>query len=231
MKFALALTLFVSLNISAAIDPVDLLKKVDEVRNPSGSFSMTVDIESSDVKEPSSFEVSLKGNDKTLIKTLSPIRDRGRNLLMLEENMWVYLPNLNRAVRVSLSQKLTGQAANGDIARTRWKDDYTPTIEKEGKDEVILFLTANKKGLTYDKLRVWVKKSSSEPVRAELLSVSGKVLKTAKYEDYKQMAGRVRPTRIVIEDALKATSKSTMFIRSMTEKPFSDSLFNQKNLK
>lgn len=228
-----SLLVFVSLLTSfawAASDPVEVLKKVDEIRNPSGSFGMVVDIQSSDSSDISSFEVSLKGNNKTLIKTLQPARDRGRNLLMLDENMWVYIPNIKRAVRVSLAQKLTGQAANGDISRMRWSEDYTPTLESEDDKEIVLFLKANKKGLTYDQLKVWAKKSNFDPIKAEFLGVNGKVLKTAVYSDFKSMAGRVRPSRMDITDAIKTDSKSTLLIKQMEEKSFSDSLFHQKNL-
>ena len=68
---------------------------------------------------------------------------------MLDENMWVFIPNLKRSVRVGLSQKLTGQAANGDISRMRWSGDYTPKLLKETKKSWLLHLQAKKKGLTH----------------------------------------------------------------------------------
>lgn len=223
-------TFFYSLTVLADVTPDEILKKVDEVRNPSGSYEMTVDIESSDSSDISTFEVSLKGNDKTLIKTTRPIKDRGRNMLMLEENMWVFIPNIKRSVRVSLAQKLTGLAANGDIARMRWSDDYSAKIEKQDKNEYVLFLSANKKGLTYDQLRVWVNSKNYYPIRVEYLSLNQKILKTARYEDFKQLAGRVRPSKIEIQDSINNNLKSTIFIRHMAEKEFNDSIFNQKNL-
>ena len=51
--------------------------------------------------------------------------------------IWVFIPNLKRSVRVGLSQKLTGQAANGDISRMRWSGDYTPKLLKETKKELV----------------------------------------------------------------------------------------------
>lgn len=230
MKACFLLGLVYSFNIFAAVVPTDVLKKVDEVRNPTGSFEMVVDIQSSDSEDISSFEVSLKGNNKTLIKTLKPSRDKGRNLLMLDENMWIYMPSIKRSIRVSLAQKLTGQTANGDISRMRWSEDYTAIVEKEDKSEVVLYLKANKKGLTYDQLRVWVNVENFHPIKAEFLGLNQKVLKTATYKDFKPIAGRVRPTTIEIVDGIKDSLKSTLTIKSMNEKTLSDSMFNQKNL-
>ena len=176
----------------AAPSAEEIIRKVDAIRNPSESYEMKGRI------GESGFLARISGNDKTLVKTLEPARDRGRDLLMMGEEMWAYIPNLKRSVRVSLSQKLTGQAANGDISRMRWAEDYSSRIESEESAEWVIALEARKKGLTYERLRVWVSKKDFRPVRAEYLTAAGKVLKRARFEGYQQMAGRLRPTRLEI---------------------------------
>lgn len=227
----LLLSLSTSIALSAPTDPDMILKKVDAIRNPSESYTMTVQVTDSDSGKESIFDVSLSGNDRTLIKTVKPSRDRGRNLLMLDEEMWAYIPNLKRALRVSLSQKLTGQAANGDISRMRWSGDYTPTIEKSNDKVWQLHLKAKKKGLTYENLRVWVQKSTFRPIKAEFLSLTDKVLKVAKYHGYQPLAGQVRPSKITIQDALRKDNQSEIVIQSMEVKKIPRSLFHQRNLK
>ncbi len=219
------------LTTANAAPPVDkLLKTADSIRNPADSFSMKVRVTNQDDEEVSEFEVSLKGNNKTLIKTLRPARDQGRNLLMLDENMWAYLPNLKRSIRISLSQRLTGQAANGDIARTRWYGDYSGELEKETGTEFQILLKAQKENLTYDQIRVWIRKKSGAADRAEYLTKTGKVLKKVQYLNFKKIAGGLRPTEIRIQDSTKANRVSTIWIESMTPKSFADSVFNQNNL-
>lgn len=227
----LALSLLFATHAFAGESPESIIKKVDDIRNPAAeSYSMKVEISDVGSSTRYVYDVSLSGNTKTLIKTLEPTREQGRNFLMLDEDMWAYLPNLGRAVRVSLSQKLTGQAANGDISRMRWSGDYTSTIEKETPKEWVLFLTANKKGLTYEKMRVWVDKSNYHPMHAEFLATSGKPLKNAVYQGYKMMSGKVRPTQILIQDANRPTDQSKLTILNMTPKTFSASLFNPKSM-
>lgn len=228
-------TLLLSFLVSpafAADDAAEILKKADEIRNPGSSYFMKVEVKSSGSEnEPSIYEVYLKGNSKTLVKALAPARDKGRNMLMIDEDMWAYVPNLKRAVRVSLSQKLSGQTANGDISRTRWSGDYTPKIEKTEDKHWILYLKADKKGLTYDRIRVWVAKKNFRPEKAEYLSLSDKVLKKVEYKGFKGIAGGERPTEIHIQDALNETEKSVITIQSMEVREHPDSLFNQNNLK
>jgi len=209
----------------------DILKRADEVRNPSESFFMKVKVTNiGEEGKPSMFDVSIKGNNRTLIKTLLPKRDKGRNLLMLDENMWVYIPNLKRSVRVGLSQKLTGQAANGDISRMRWSGDYTPKLLKATKKSWLLHLQAKKKGLTYEQLKVLVSKKGFKPRQAHLMSVSGKLLKKIYYQGYKKLAGRLRPSQMNIIDAINDNKKSLIEIEAMEERDFQTALFNKRNL-
>jgi outer membrane lipoprotein-sorting protein len=213
--------------VALAVTPDDILKAADEIRNPSDSFAMKVRVETGG--DISGFEVFTKGKDKTLVKTIAPPRDVGRDLLMLEENMWAYIPNLKRAVRVSLNQKLSGQAANGDIARMRWYGDYDAKVEKETPVLWILKLVAKKKGLTYERMRAFVEKKSMRPIKAEYLSSSDGLLKTAEFEEFKNIAGGVRPTLIKIRDG-RSTEQSSIKILQMESGDFPPSLFQREAL-
>jgi outer membrane lipoprotein-sorting protein len=222
----LSLTCLFSISALAA----DLLEEVDKYRNPSDAYQMQVRILSSNESDPASFLVYLKGNNKTLTKVLGPKKNLGRNMLMIGENMWVYVPNIRRSVRISLSQKLTGEASNGDISRMRWAGDYKHTIEKKDAKEWQLFLEANKKDLTYAKIRVWVDAKDKRPLKAEFLTLSGKIIKTATYEEYKKVLGLTRPTKIHIVDNLKKDQYSDIFIDKMENKSFPDTMFTEKSL-
>lgn len=209
---------------AAGFDAQEVLKRVDEVRNPAESYRMRVRI------GDSAFEVLLDGNSKTLVKTLEPARDQGRDMLMLGEEMWAYIPNLKRAVRVSLSQKLTGQAANGDISRMRWSGDYSPKIESESPESWVLLLTASKKGLTYEKIRVTVEKKTFHPLSAEYLTSAAKPLKRASFGAFKMIAGRIRPTELSIQSAVNQSDQSKIVVESMDKKSFPSAQFNPQRL-
>ncbi len=226
MKLLLFLVLSISMNAFAA----DLLEEVDKFRNPSDSYSMSVRIVSSNESEEASFLVYLKGNNKTLIKVRGPKKNMGRNMLMMGENMWVYVPNIRRSVRVSLNQKLTGEAANGDISRMRWAGDYTHKIVKKDAKSWELFLEASKEGLTYSKIRVWVSAKDKRPLKAEFLTLSGKTIKTATYDKYSLTLGMMRPGLIHIVDNLRKDQFSDIFIDKMENKAFPDSMFTEKSL-
>lgn len=222
---------FLSLPLSpawaVAADAESLLKNADEVRNPSESYKMRIKVSTSSTEQE--FEVFLKGKDKTLVVIKSPIKDRGRNMLMLDRDFQAYIPNLKKSVRLSLAQKMSGEVANGDIARTRWFGDYKPTIEKTEGPNTVLFLDGLKPMLTYQKLRLWVETKTGRPQRAEFLGLDGKtVLKRATYGEYRQIEGALRPTELKIEDVTGKTSK--IIILNQEKADLSDALFTVQSL-
>jgi len=148
--------------------------------------------------------------------------------------MWAYIPNLKRAVRVNMAQKLTGQAAIGDICRMRWFGDYKITEKKtmaKPSGVLRLKLEALKKGLTYDKINAYVSSKTLRPLSAEFLTKSGKPIKKATYGDFRAMNGQKRPHKILLEDYTKKDRKSTIRISSQIPKNIPDSLFSQRSLK
>jgi len=141
------------------------------------------------------------------VLTLEPASERGQALLMRGRGLWVFMPSVSQPVRLSLAQRLTGQVANGDLARANFSGDYQPVIvgsdTVEGTAAQILDLTAVDRSVTYAKVKYWVAQKDSRPIQAEFYALSGRLLKTCRYEDFRPLAGQTRPTRLVMEDALK----------------------------
>ncbi|MEY2988020.1 MAG: hypothetical protein RJB13_1541 [Pseudomonadota bacterium] len=209
----------------------EILRRADDVRCPSESYFMEVEISNKSGGDDVKVEVFTQGRERTRVNTIAPVRDRGRNMLMIGEDMWAYIPNLRRSVRIALNQKLAGQAAIGDVSRMRWWGDYNSEIVSEDKSSWLLSLAATKKGLTYEKVKIWVEKKSFRPLSAEYLSGSGVVLKKARFSGYRKIAGVVRPTKIEITDPHNPLDSSTLNITKLEQRESPERLFNQNNLK
>jgi len=223
----LLFVLFANSSLAAEDQAAEYLKRADSIRNPGQQYEMTVQIKTPDSE--SKLKVYLYGTDKTLIVTQSPVNDIGRNMLMLDRDFYAYIPTLKRSVRLSLAQKLSGQIANGDIARTRWYGDYKIVSSEIKGKEIELLLEGNKPNLTYQKIRLWLESGSAKPVRADYLNLNGtKVIKTAVFEKYKVMAGSERPAVIRIKEP--SGKSSTMTFLSMTVSKFSENFFTEKNM-
>ncbi len=215
-----------------------ILQKADEIRFPISGFEVAVrirSIEGGSEAEVREFKVLSKGNENTIVLTTAPASERGQILLMKARDLWLFVPNVSQPVRLSLSQRLTGVVSNGDIARANFSGDYTPKLVGvetiEGQAYHVLDLVAVDRSVTYQKVKYWVRQGTSAPHKAEFYSLSGRLLKTCSYEDYKLLGGKVRPTRLAMVDALKENTRSFMEYEDMKDRDLPDKVFTKEYLK
>jgi outer membrane lipoprotein-sorting protein len=229
----LACVLVVHAATPPAPDAEAVLKRADTFRNGWPSYVLKVKItnyESDKADEEKLYEVSQKGTEKTYVEFLSP-REKGEHLLMLGDDMWVYLPDTSRPVRITPLERLSGDASNGDVARTNYAADYTPAYlrtEKVGTEECyVLDLTAKRKGATYQRILFWVRVQDARPVRAEFYLTSGKHIKSATFDDYMEVSGRNQLRRMTLYDEIRHNSHSVLEYSGIAPRELPDKLFYQ----
>jgi outer membrane lipoprotein-sorting protein len=210
-----------------------LLKRSDAYRNGWSSYVLKVKIshfESGKEDESKLYEVSQKGTEKTYVEFLSP-REKGQHLLMLGDDMWVYLPDTSRPVRITPLERLSGDASNGDVARTNYAVDYTADYlrtEKVGTENChVLELKAKRKGSTYQRILFWVRVTDARPVRAEYYLTSGKHIKSATFDDYFMVDGKPILHRWTLYDEIRHNSRSVLEYSNIAPRELADKLFYQ----
>jgi outer membrane lipoprotein-sorting protein len=214
-----------------------ILEKSDQIRFPREGFQVDVKIESAaagQAPEVRKYRILSKGNENTVVQITEPASERGQILLMKGRDLWIFMPSISQPVRLALAQRLTGQVANGDLARSNFSGDYTPKILRTdtigGEPYHVLELTAVDRGVTYHKVIYWVKQSNNWPHRAEFYSLSNRLLKTARYENFQPMLGKPRPTRMVMEDALRKGEESVLEYSGMRLRDLPDRVFTKDYL-
>lgn len=215
-----------------------IVEKADRIRFPSEAFQVDVTIETTTPDRDSEvrkYRILSKGNERTVLMTTYPEIDRGTILLMRDNDLWTFLPSLSQPVRLPLSQRLTGQVANGDLARANFAGDYSPEILREdtidGQDHYVLELTAARRGVTYNRVLYWVNQGNYRPYKAEFYTLSGRHMKTAYYDEFMHMEGGVRPTQLVMEDALREGERSVLQYANMKLRDLPDKVFTKQYLK
>src|SRR2546425_1135330 len=215
-----------------------ILEKADQVRFPREGFEVSVVINTTGVEgatESRKYRVLSKGNDNTIVMVTEPASERGQVLLMRGRDLWIFLPAVSQPVRLSLAQRLTGQVANGDLARANFAGDYDVKLLRTeiigGEPHYVLELTAVDRGVTYHRVLYWVRQANNWPYKAEFYALSDRLLKTCLYEDFKTMAGRMRPTRLVMQDALRKGEQSVLDYTDMRFRDLPDKVFSKDYLK
>lgn len=229
LSFFLTATVF-----AADMDPNDIVRKADLRRglgNTSHSFNVTI---TNQENKKEVYKVAFKDVNSSLTEQTEPERARGRKLLMNDYDIWLYTKNIKKPLRISLEQKLTGEVANGDIARTNYAEDYDATIlgvEKRGNNEFYkLELKAKNKKVTYGRIEYYVSKKDFIPMEATFFALSGKPLKRATFSDFKPIQGLSRSTKMVITDYLQKEKVNTLIFSDHKSEKFDDSLFNKDRL-
>ena len=215
-----------------------ILEKADQIRFPRESFQVDVTINTTAPGHPEDlrkYRVLSKGNENSVVMTTEPASERGQILLLKGRDLWIFMPEVSQPVRLSLSQRLTGQVANGDLARANFAGDYNAKILRtdviEGEKYYVLELTGVDRGVTYHKVLYWVGQSNFWPYRAEFYSLSDRLLKTARYEKFQMLHGALRPTRLVMEDALRTGEQSVLEYSEMKLRDLPDKVFTKDYLK
>jgi outer membrane lipoprotein-sorting protein len=215
-----------------------IVEKADHIRFPQEGFEVDVEVKAysgGEVVETRGYRVLSKGNENTIVMVTEPASERGQIMLMRGRDLWVFLPSVSQPVRLSLSQRLTGQVANGDLARANFAGDYAPRLLRtdtiDGESYYALELNAIDRSVTYHRVLYWVKQANFHPYKAEFYSLSDRHLKTARYENFRQLAGSMRPTRLILEDALRKGEESVLDYSGMKLRDLPDKLFTKDYLK
>jgi outer membrane lipoprotein-sorting protein len=215
-----------------------MVEDADRIRFPAEGFQVDVAIvttgkdTSPDARK---YRVLSKGNENTVVMVTEPASERGQILLMKEHDLWIFLPNVSQPVRLSLAQRLTGQVANGDLARANFTGDYNPKLVRtetiDGEAYNVLELTAVDRSVTYPRVVYWVRASDGAPYKAQFYSVSNRLLKTCMYGKYEKVLGRLRPTQLVMTDALHEGEQSVLDYSGMKLRDLPDKVFTKDYLK
>ena len=217
-----------------------LLRDADRARGGVATgITWTAAVETTEdgVTTARTFLVKARGND-ALVEALAPARYKGEIMLFNDRTIWFIKPGLRKPVSISARQRLSGEAANGDIASTNYARDYEGTIVGEepvgGEPAYRLELKARAKNVTYDRIRYWVSTKRHLGLRAEFLTVGGDLFKTATF-DYgnrlRSAAGTFEfVSRMTIRDATGAGTVTSIAFDAPRSETHPVSMFNVNNV-
>jgi len=229
MKRWLWLVLSLACAPAFAIDGAQILQKVDRNLEPESyeAYRKLIDIQPDGSRKEYVLYTLKKDRDKVVALFLSPASDKGRATLRLGENMWLYMPDVGRPIRITSLQSVTGSVFNNaDILRIDYGEEYAVEAAEEQNDAYLLTLKARTDDVAYDRLKMWVDKRALLPVNIEAYAASGLLIKTLRFKDIKDFGGGIRrPATIETESPLQKGYKSVMLWSGMKKASFPDEIF------
>ena len=169
-----------------------------------------------------------KGRESMVALFLDPPSDLGRTTLRLGDNMWLYIPDVGKPLRITSLQSVVGGIFNNsDLMRLEFSTEYLVQGIEEAADEYVLDLKARTGAVAYDRLKMRVDRELLLPTVIEAYASSGLLIKTLRYRKNKDFGnGIVRPSVLETESPLYKGYKAVMLFAKIQPRDFADEVFS-----
>lgn len=241
--FVLLLISFVTMaNTRENLNAKDILDRVDDLfrgRSSQGKMSMT--IKTAHWTRTLTAEVWSKGKDDSLIRILAPKKEEGTATLRAGNNIWNYLPKVNRVIKLPSSMMATSwmgsHFTNDDLVKeSRMADDYTFEITFEGvrDNREIIEVTCYPKpeaAVVWGKILVKVDREELLPTEILYYDEDMNLARTMIFSDIGNLGGRRLPREMKVIPADKPDEYTQVKYYEMDfDVDLPDSLFSIRNL-
>lgn len=227
-------TILFLLTTLALFGAESILEQVDKKLSPSSadSYKKLINIEPDGSRKEFLLYQMKKDKDKIVSLFLQPDSEKGRSTLRVGDNMWLYLPDVGKPIRITSMQSVVGGVFNNsDIMQLDFSAEYDIVSQKEENGEIVLDLKAKTESVAYDKLIMNIDKKSTTPTKIICYTSTGMLIKTLYYKEMKDFGGGiVRPSVIETDSPLYKGYKSIMVYGKLTKREFADEIFTIENI-
>lgn len=212
--------------------PENILKEIDTRLQPSSyeSYRKLINIEPSGQKKEFAMYLIKKDRDKVAMYFLEPASDKGRTTLRVGDNMWLYIPGLEKPMRIASLQSVTGGVFNNaDIMSLEYSEEYSVESSQSTNDSFILNLKAKNPSVAYEKLIMDVNKKTLFPNKIDCIA-NGITIKTIRFLEPRDFDGFKRPSVLETTSDLQKGFKSIMIYAKIKKRALKDSSFALDNI-
>ncbi len=221
----------------------ELIRHIDRLwRGETSHATMSMTVKTRRYERTMTMEAWSRGKDYSLVVIREPVKDRGIATLKVEENIWNYLPKINRVTKVPASMMggswMGSHFTNDDLIKeSTFEDDYTSQISFEGERDgkAIYEVTSLPKpdaAVVWGKVVMTIDQQSLAPLQALYYDEEGALVRTLSFEQHEQIEGRTIPMRLSLQPEDKP-DESTVIVYHDIEfgVPLEESFFSLQNLK
>jgi hypothetical protein len=168
-----------------------------------------------------------KDRDKVVTLFVSPASEAGRTTLRLGDNMWLYIPNVAKPIRITSLQSVVGGVFNNaDILRLDYAAEYMVERTEDIENEYVLHCKARTRVVAYDRLKIRVEKKRLLPIQIDCMTAAEMLIKTLTFKEVKDFGGGIiRPSVIETESPLYKGYKSVMIFANIEARELRDEVF------
>ena len=188
----------VSPSTAAALDATEILEKVDDLWRGESSFAeMTMEVATEHYERSMKLKAWSLGKEHSLFIITYPPKDRGVATLKAEQDIWNYLPRVDRTIKIPASLMMGSwmgsHFTNDDLVKeSRLVEDYDIVIGFEGvreDTEVWEFVLTPRPeaAVVWGRIDFEVRKDDLMPTWARYYDEDGELVRTLQYDEYQEM--------------------------------------------
>ena len=206
-------TLVGATGVVQAAEPTveELLDATDDVnRGVSSHGRMAMQVKTDRYERSLEMEVWTRGTEDSLIRILSPAKEKGMSTLKVGDNMWNYMPKIDRTMKISgaaMSGQWMGSHITNDdmVKQSRMREDYTYTLTaKPAADGTGVYrvelVPKPDAPVVWGKVVLEVR-ADKQPSQIAYYDEKGALVRTMKFLDIQEMGGRLFPATLRVEPA------------------------------
>jgi outer membrane lipoprotein-sorting protein len=178
---------------------------------------------------------------RSFVRIVSPAKEAGIGSLRIGAEMWNYLPNVERIIKIPPSMMLQpwmgSDFTNDDLVKeSSVLDDYTHqvlgTVQLDGQAVRQVQATPRPEAaVVWGRLVYWVREADGMPLKQEFFSERDELVRALSYSEVRAVGGRVLPTRWEIKPAGKPGNSTVVLLKdAVFNRPVDEEVFTQRNL-
>jgi outer membrane lipoprotein-sorting protein len=178
---------------------------------------------------------------RSFVRILSPAKEAGIGSLRIRSEMWNYMPNIERTIKIPPSMMLQpwmgSDFTNDDLVKeSSVIEDYTQrlvaTVMLDGRPVYqVDAIPKPEAAVVWGKIVYWVRKADFIPLKEEFYDERGELVRVMTFSDVRPIGGRTIPTRWEIRPVAKPGNATTMLLKTAVyDRPIGPEVFTQRNL-
>lgn len=234
--------LVLAVNTANATEVNELIRHIDQLwRGTTSKTTLAMTVKTRRYQRTMLMDAWSHGKHYSLVVIRSPVKDRGIATLKVEDNIWNYLPKINRVTKVPSSMMagswMGSHFTNDDLVKeSTFEDDYNSTITFEGQKgtQNMIEITSTPKPnapVVWGKVVMMIDKETLTPTASLYYDEENKLIRTIEFSHLKTINGKQIPMELKLTPEEKPDETTTILYQDMEfDVPIDTDFFSLQNL-
>ncbi len=187
--------------------PLEVLMRAtdDAMRGESSESRITMRIRTQRWQRELRLHVVSEGSERALVRIEAPAKERGTATLKVEQNIWNYLPNVDRTIKVPASMMqaawMGSHFTNDDLVHeSRYSEDFECVYRERPADQsghwLVRCVPLPDAPVVWGAIDARFRARDMLLDQAEYYDERERLVRTIRYEDFGPLGGRTLPRRM-----------------------------------